>query len=98
MTHHPMTKEQRETLDLDLATIMKNLGDIAILLGACYGEKDQRLARAEEAQGAVQRLIWVLERQPEPTLSGDLDGSARVRGIVDVSNTAREHRVQFATG
>ena len=94
MNHHPMTKEQRETVDRDLVKIMKNLGDIAILLGACYGEMDQRLARAEEAQGAVQRLIWVLERQAEHALSGD-GGPERVREITEVGRKAREHIVEF---
>jgi len=52
-----MTKEQRESLDHELATIMEKLGDTAILLNACYGDKDQRVERAQAAQAAVQRLL-----------------------------------------
>jgi hypothetical protein len=76
MNHHSMTEEQREILNQDLATIMQRLGDIATLLNACYGSKDPRLVRAEEAQAALQRLLWALEQQsPFLTIA---DGSARV--------------------
>ena len=37
MKHYPMTKEQRETLDHDLATLVTGLSDVATLLGACFG-------------------------------------------------------------
>ena len=67
MKHYPMTKEQREILDQDLATIVKNLGDISTLLNACYGEEDPRAVRAEESQAALQRLLWALERQGQPS-------------------------------
>jgi hypothetical protein len=70
MKHNTMTKEQREILDCRLATIMEKLGDTANLLNACYGDKDPRLVRAEEAQAAVQRLLWALERQTQPTTNG----------------------------
>jgi hypothetical protein len=40
MKHYPMTKEQSEILDQDLAMIMQSLGDITTLLNACYGSKD----------------------------------------------------------
>jgi DNA topoisomerase VI subunit A len=73
MKHHPMTKEQREILNeilnQDLATIMQSLGDIATLLNACYGSKDPRVARAEEAQAALQRFLWALERKASPSRS-----------------------------
>src|SRR5262245_19008873 len=82
MKHYPMTKEQRENLDHDVAIIMMSLSDIATLLGACYGDKDQRSERAGEAHGAVQRLIWALERQAEPLMTGDLVASVRVQEIV----------------
>lgn len=39
MNHHPMTKEQRESLDHQLAIIMEKLGDNAILLNARYGAR-----------------------------------------------------------
>ena len=88
MKHHSMTKEQREILNQDLATIMQNLGDIATLLNACYGSKDPRVARAEEAQAALQRLLWALERQgPSLTIA---DGSGRVREIVEMDVKAQE--------
>lgn len=63
VTHYPMTDDQRQTLDSDVATIMESLRSIASLLRACYGDKDPRVWRAEEARGAVQRLGWAVERQ-----------------------------------
>ena len=84
MNHHPMTKEQRASLDHQLATIMEKLGDNAILLNACHGNKDQRVDRAQAAQAAVQRLLWALEREPGPITSGNAGGSARVREMVEV--------------
>jgi len=63
MKHYPMTKEQRETLDRDLITVMDSLGNIAIMLRACYSEDDTQVWRADEARAAVQRLLWALERQ-----------------------------------
>jgi hypothetical protein len=70
MNHYPMTKGQRESLDHQLATMMEELGDTAILLNACYGDKDQRVERAQSAQAAVQRLVWALERNTEPAQGG----------------------------
>jgi hypothetical protein len=84
MNHHPMTKEQRASLDHQLATIMEKLGDNAILLNACHGDKDQRVDRAQAAQAAVQRLLWALEREPGPITSGNAGGTARVREMVEV--------------
>ena len=66
MKHYPMTKEQRETFDHDLAAIMTGLSDVATLLGACFGDKDPRHVRAKEAEAALQRLLWALEREAEP--------------------------------
>jgi hypothetical protein len=83
MKHHPMTEEQREILNQDLATIMERLSEISILLNACYGTKDPRVARAEEAQAALQRLLWALERQGLSLTIGDAVGSARVREFVE---------------
>jgi hypothetical protein len=90
MKHHPMTKEQREILDQDLATIVKNLGDISTLLNACYGEKDPRVARAEKSQAALQRLLWALERQDQPSTIRKAVGSARVREIVEMNVKAAQ--------
>ena len=84
MNHYPMTKEQRECLDHQLATIMEELGDTAILLNACYGDKDQRVERAQAAQAAVQRLLWALEREPVSITSGNAGGSAAVLEMVEV--------------
>lgn len=52
-------------MDRDLAAIMERIGRIANLLRGCYGDKDQRVCRPEEARAAVQRLIWAVERQVE---------------------------------
>ena len=79
MKHNPMTQEQRAILENDVAEIMGNLGDIANILNACYGEKDPQVARAEEAGAAMQRLLWALQRQTQPAKSGSAAGSARVR-------------------
>jgi hypothetical protein len=90
MNHYPMTKEQREILDGDLAAIVKNLGDISTLLNACYGEKDPRAARAEESQAALQRLLWALERQDQPSTIRTAAGSAGVREIVEMNVKAAQ--------
>lgn len=68
--HYPMTREQRQTVDRDLATIMASLGGIATLLRACHGDKDDQVYRAEEACAAVQRLIWALERHEQAAECG----------------------------
>jgi len=33
------------------------------VLRACYGATDMTVIRAEEATGAVQRLVWAVERR-----------------------------------
>jgi hypothetical protein len=63
MENHPMTEEQRCYLDHDLKEMMEDLENIANLLRACYGATDTSVIRAEEASGAVQRLIWAAERK-----------------------------------
>ena len=70
MGHYPMTEDQRQTLDRDLATIMEGLAGIETLVRACYDDGDERVDRAGEAHAAVQRLIWALERQARTTTSG----------------------------
>jgi len=62
MKHYPMTEDQRQALDRDLATIMEKLGDVASLLRACYDGQDPPVWRAAEALAAMQRLLWALER------------------------------------
>jgi hypothetical protein len=67
---------------------MQSLGGIATLLNACYGSKDPRVVRAEEAQAALPRLLWALQRQGlSLTIAG---GSARVREIVQMEVKAQE--------
>ena len=61
--HHPMTEEQRRYLDQDLKATMENLENIANMLRASCGETDMTVIRADEATGAVQRLVWAVERR-----------------------------------
>ena len=63
MEHFPMTEAQCQYLDQDLSAMMENLENIANLLGASYGDKDMTVFRAQEATGAVQRLLWAVERR-----------------------------------
>ena len=84
MKHRPITKEQYEILNQDLATIMQRLSDMANLLSACYGNKDPRAARAEESQAALQRLLWALERQGQIPGAGNAASSERVRQILEL--------------
>lgn len=53
----------RKLLDRELAAMISNLKNTAKLLRACYGETDITVLRAEEAGGAVQRLVWAVERR-----------------------------------
>ena len=62
MNHYPMTEDQRQALDRDLAIIMEKLGDVGSLLRACYDGQDPPVWRAAEALAAMQRLLWALER------------------------------------
>lgn len=78
MKHYPMTKDQRQILDQDLAAILESLGNIANLLRACYGDTEPP-GRAEEARAAVQRLLWALERQ---TQGATTDGTFALLGGV----------------
>ncbi len=63
MEDYPMTEEQRQYLGQDLAAMMENLVNIANLLRACHGDRDMTVVRAEEARGAVQRIVWAVERR-----------------------------------
>jgi hypothetical protein len=90
MTHYPMTKEQRETFDHDLAAIMTGLSDVVTLLSACFGDNDPRLVRAKEAEAALQRLLWAVERETEPLTAGDVVVSVRAQRIVGAGSNRAE--------
>ena len=90
MKHHPMTKEQREIFNQDLATITHRLSEITILLNACHGTEDPRVVRAEEAQAALQRLLWELERQGLSLMVGPAVDSALVRETVETDAKAQQ--------
>jgi len=77
MKNNPMTAEQREILEQDLATIVKNLGDISTLLNACYGDKDPRVARAEESQNRIVLLAAAAAR------ATDISGTISLTPIGD---------------
>jgi hypothetical protein len=79
MKHHPMTEEQRTTLNQDLAAIMETLSEIANLLNACYGDTDPRATRAAELHAAGQRLLWAMSRETTAPVSGNGMGLRRVR-------------------
>jgi hypothetical protein len=85
MKHQSMTKDQFEILNQDLEKIMQGLSDIANLLHARYGDEDPRVARAEESQAALQRLLWALERQGQLPMVGNAAASARVRQILQLN-------------
>ena len=70
MTHYPMTQDQQQALNQELLSTVENLESMTTLLRARYGEKDTRVVRAEEASGAVQRLIWALEIESETASVG----------------------------
>ena len=64
--HHPLTPEQRTQLREDLALVEERLQNIGILMHACYGDESQAAVRADEVDGAFQRLKWELSRmQPK---------------------------------
>ena len=64
--HHPLTPEQQTQLREDLALVEERLQNIGILMHACYGDESQAAIRADEVDGALQRLKWELGRiQPK---------------------------------
>jgi len=63
---HPLTVAQRKQLDQDIAIVQERLQNISVLMHACYGDESQAAIRADEVNGALQRLKWELGRiQPE---------------------------------
>jgi hypothetical protein len=83
MNHYPMTKEQRESLDHQLATIMEKLGDTAIPLKrvlrgqgpACRSGAGRAGSGATAPLGARAGTLAHNERE-----RGRLDASARDAG------------------
>lgn len=67
--HYPMTDEQRQNLDQDMETVREKLEAIVDLLRSCYDENQAPVWRAEEVCGALQRLLWALERQDHAAAS-----------------------------
>ena len=65
--HHPLTPEQRSQLGEDLVLVEERLQDIAILMHARYGDESQAAIRADEVDGALQRLKWQLDRMQPKT-------------------------------
>ena len=59
---HPPTVEQRRRLDQDITIVQERLQNISVLMHACYGDESQAAIRADEINGALQRLKWELER------------------------------------
>ena len=64
---HALTSDQRAQLQHDLETVEEILQSTSILMRACYGEDSQAATRADEANGALQRLRWELERNERKT-------------------------------
>ena len=60
---YPITPQQLEQLQQDIAILDEKLQGIAILMRACHGETDQRTIRAEETAGAFERFKRELERE-----------------------------------
>ena len=65
-----MAGTQLQTLNHDLEAIMENLRDIEKQVRASYGGDTPPTRRAGEALGAVQRLLWALERHPQGIVAG----------------------------
>ncbi len=59
---HALTPEQREETYSEIAQIKARLGEMAMLMRACFGDAAQVTIRAEEASAAVQRFEWELQR------------------------------------
>jgi hypothetical protein len=64
---HPLRNEQQAQLRDDLTLVEERLRDIAVLMRVCYGEGSQTVIRADEANAALQRLKWQLERTQQKT-------------------------------
>ena len=58
----PPTSDQIREARLYLAGTKERAEEISCFMSAGYGSDDQRAIRAQELVGAIQRLIWELER------------------------------------
>jgi hypothetical protein len=65
--HHPLTPEQRTQLQEDFALLEDRLQNMAVVMHACYGDESQIAIRADEVDGALQRLRWELDRTQQKT-------------------------------
>jgi hypothetical protein len=60
---YPMTIQQRQVLQQDIAELREKLAEVVSLVRVCFGENKEAFVRAEETAAALQRLEWVLERE-----------------------------------
>jgi hypothetical protein len=67
LLHHALTTEQRFQLREDLVLVEERLQSIAVVMHACYGDESQAAIRADEVDGALQRLKWELCRMQPKT-------------------------------
>ena len=65
-----MTTSTLANLNQDLETVMNTLRDIEKVVRALYDGDTAPTRRVGEAVGAVQRLIWAIERQPQGVAAG----------------------------
>ncbi len=59
---YPMTQEQRQLLQQDIAEAKTKLEEIASLVRTCCGDETEPGIRAAEMLAALQRLQWAIER------------------------------------
>lgn len=64
-TQNPLTGEQLRQMKRDLEEMKVRSDEMASLLGAGFGDEDQRTLRAQEVSGAIQRLQWAMERSAQ---------------------------------
>jgi hypothetical protein len=63
------TIDQRQRLDQDIADIEEKLHSITRLVRVYYDADSPAAIRADEVDGAVQRLKWELERGQQKTMT-----------------------------
>ena len=62
---YPLTAEQFHQIEQDLDEMRVRAEEIFHLLSAACGASDARTSRAEEVNGAIQRLQWAMERMAD---------------------------------